>query len=141
MDDLPARLETSLPPLRNGGKPPDGMTAEERAQWMWETRLKQLVVAEAEAWRQLAWAAGIYFGLLLLIPLGMFLADTDLVSHVRSARPGGVRRAGLMLQGFGWTIFLLLGIPVLRRSIHWIKAMWRRRRFSSAPGADPGQLR
>jgi protein-S-isoprenylcysteine O-methyltransferase Ste14 len=119
------------------------MTAEERARWMWETRLKQLVAAEAKAWRRLAWGAGIYCGLLLLIPVGVLLADSSIgvyASYAKSTRPEGVRIAGLMLQGFGWTILYLLGIPVLLRSARWIEAMRQRRRFSSTPGADPGQL-
>jgi len=134
VDDPPARLETSPPPLRDGGQPPVGMTVEERDRWMAHTRLQQLVVAEAKAWKRFAWGAGIYFGLLLLIPLGIFLAGAWLGSHVKSTRPDGVRFVGLMLQGFGWTVFVLLGIPLLLRFVRWIEAMWQRRRFSSTRG-------
>jgi hypothetical protein len=141
VDDKPARPETSLPPLRDGGQPPAGMTAEEREVWMMHTRLQQLVAAEAQAWKRFAWGAGIYFGLLLLIPLGVFLAGSSIVSHAKSTRPEGVWITGMMLQGIGVIAFWLLGILLLLRFVRWIEAMWQRRRFSSTRGANPGQPR
>jgi len=108
---------------------------------MWQTRLKQLVVAETKAWKRLAWGAGIYFGLVLLMPLGVYLAGASMVSHMKSTRPEGVWIVGMVLQGIGATAFWLRGIPLLLRFVRWIGAMWRRRRFSSTRRADPGQPR
>jgi hypothetical protein len=116
------------------------MSAEEHQRWLWETHLKQLVIAEAEAWRRFAWGAGIYFGLLLLVPLGILLAGASITDHAKSTRPEGIWIVGLMLQVLGAAAFYLIGFLVLRRFIRWIKAMRQRRRFSSTPGADPGQL-
>jgi hypothetical protein len=117
------------------------MTAEERDRWMMHTRLQQLVIAEAKAWRQLARGGGIYFGLLLLIPLGVLLAGTSMVSHAKSTRPEGVWIVGMILQGIGVVAFWVLGILLVLRFLRWIEAMWRRRRFSSTRGAAPGQRR
>jgi hypothetical protein len=141
VDKPPAHPETSLPPQRDGGQPPTGMTAGERDRWMWQTRLQQLVIAEAKAWKRFAWGAGIYFGLLLLVPLGVYLAGASMVSHVKSTRPDGVWLAGMALQGIAGAAFWLLLIPLLLRFVQWIEAMWRRRRFSSTRRENPGQLR
>jgi hypothetical protein len=108
---------------------------------MWQTRLKQLVIAETKAWKRFASGMGIYFGLLMLVPLGVMLAGDWLHGHVVPADPSGVWVVGMVLQGIGGTASWLLAIPLLLRFVRWIEAMWRRRRFSSTCRADPGQLR
>ncbi|MCW1921916.1 hypothetical protein OKA05_05090 [Luteolibacter arcticus] len=140
VDHPRAHPETSLPPLGEGGQVPAEMTAEEHQRWKWETRLRQLVMDETRAWKRLTWGAGIYFGLLLLMPLGVLLAGGWFFDHARPDRSGGARFFGIVLQGIGGASSLLLAIPVLLRFVRWVAAMWRRRRFSSTPGADPGQL-
>ena len=135
VDDTGACPEFSFPPPRDGAQQPAGMTAEEYRQWLWQTRLRQLVMDETRAWKRLAWGAGIYFVLLLLLPLGFLLAGASLYDHVVPDRPGGTWFVGMVLQGIGGTSCWLLAIPLLLRLVRWIEAMWRRRRFSSTPGA------
>ena len=135
VDDPHSRPKTSLPPPRDGGQLSAGMSAGERKRWTWQARLKQLVIEETRAWKRLAWGAGIYFGLLLLLPLGFLLAGASLYDHVVPDRPGGAWFVGMVLQGIGGTSCWLLAIPLLLRLVRWIEAMWRRRRFSSTRGA------
>jgi len=140
VDDLPARLETSLPPPRDNGEVPPRATAEEHQRWRWESRLKELVVAETKAWKRFAWGAGICFGLLLLILLGVFLAGIGLGSQAPSAGASAARVVGLLLQVLGVFAFWALGILDALLFVLWINSMYQRRRFSSTPVADPGQL-
>ena len=141
VEDTPARPESSLPAHREGGQQPAGMTAEERERWLWETRLRQLVMDETRALKRLAWGAGIYFGLLLLMPLVVWIAGGAVFDHMVGDRPAGARVVGTIFQFVSGAAFWLLLIPLLLRFVRWIEAMWRRRRFSSTQGANAGQLR
>ncbi|HEY1120106.1 MAG TPA: hypothetical protein VGE67_00840 [Haloferula sp.] len=138
MDDPRTRHETSLTPLGEGEELPAGMSAEDHERWKWQVRLDQLVMDEMRAWRRLAWGAGIYFGLLLLMPLGVLIGGGAIFDHM-SGRPAGFQLIGGILQYIAVVSFLLLAIPILLRLARWVVAMWRRRRFSSTAGADPGQ--
>ena len=115
------------------------MSGEERERWAQHARLQQLILAEARAWKRFAWGGGIYFGLMLLMPLGLLLAGASVYNHVTPSDPGVFWLVGMVLQGISSALFWLLAIPLLLRFVRWIGAMWRRRRFSSTPQADRSQ--
>jgi hypothetical protein len=141
VDHPSTRPETSLPSHRENGQTSTAMSPEERERWLWQTRLRQLVMDETRALKRLAWGAGIYFGLLLLMPLGVWIAGGAVFDHMVGDRPAGARVVGTIFQFVSGAAFWLLLIPLLLRFVRWIEAMWRRRRFSSTQGANAGQLR
>jgi hypothetical protein len=121
-------MDSGLPP---SGQSLFGMTERDRLEWMQQTRLRQLVMDEARAWKSFAWAAGSSIGAFCLLALGIWIAGTFASSHVRSTRPEGMKAAGVILQLIAGLGFWVFGIRTLVRLARWMEAIWRRRRFSS----------
>ena len=107
---------------------------------MLHTRLQQLIIAEAKAWKRFVWGGGIYLGLVLLYLMGLWLTDGPFY-HPAKPIHGGVRWfVGAVIRGVSGGFLFLLAIPLLLRFVRWVEAMWRRRRFSSTPGGGGRSL-
>ena len=106
---------------------------------MRHTRLQQLVFAEAKAWKRLVWGAGVYIGLLLLFLLGIWLTGGLFFHSAKPTHEGARWFVGAVIRGVSGGFLFLLAVPLLLRFVRWIETMWRRRRFSSTPGVNPGQ--
>ena len=96
---------------------------------MMETRLKQLVIDETEAWKASCRTGGAVIAGIVLVNIGVGIAGTLLGSHVPSPRQAGLAVTGMLMQGIGGMLVMVYIIPCLLCFARWIGAMWRRRRF------------
>ncbi|WP_035609781.1 hypothetical protein [Haloferula sp. BvORR071] len=97
---------------------------------MVQIRLQQLVIAESDAWRLFSKALIVVVTGVLLNLLGVWVAGTDIGSHLPSPRSPGIGLLGFALQGIGGFAIIIFAIPLATRFARWLWAIWQRRRFS-----------
>lgn len=113
-----------------GAKPEDENPSQHLRQWVVQTRLQQLVIAEADAWRSfrkvgMAMTAGF-----LLLPIGLWVSGSSIVSHARPTGSPALRSIGFLLEGVGGMTVLISAVPFAVCFARWVEAIWQRRRFS-----------
>lgn len=72
------------------------------------------------------------------LPAGNLAYGRSVLSPCETTHDGALRFVGAVIRGISGIFLFLLAVPLLLRFVRWVGAMWRRRRFSSTPGADPG---
>ncbi len=100
---------------------------------MLQVRLRQLVAAEAEAWRSFSKVGIAMVTGFLLIPLGTWISGSSLTRHAHPPGSPTLRSIGFLLEGVGGMTVLISLIPFAVCFARWVGAIWQRRRFSSSP--------